>query len=175
MATSGPGALNLLTGIGSCYFDSVPCVFLTGQVNTYEFKFDDPVRQNGFQETDIVSVARPLTKYAALVTDASKLRFELEKAWAIAQSGRPGPVLLDIPMNVQREEVDPERMEGYSGLGEKWRSGTRFRMARLDKLRKCCAMHRDQWCLSAAASVRQEQRESCGRGLLRLESRRSVR
>ncbi|WP_391574637.1 thiamine pyrophosphate-binding protein [Cohnella sp.] len=118
MATSGPGALNLLTGIGSCYFDSVPCVFLTGQVNTYEFKFDDPVRQNGFQETDIVSVARPLTKYATLVTNASRLRFELEKAWAIARSGRPGPVLLDIPMNVQREDVDPELMEGYSDLAE---------------------------------------------------------
>ncbi|MFC6550387.1 thiamine pyrophosphate-binding protein [Cohnella cellulosilytica] len=118
MATSGPGALNLVTGIGSCYFDSVPCVFLTGQVNTYEFKFDDPVRQNGFQETDIVSVVRPLTKYAAMVADASRLRFELEKAWAIAQSGRPGPVLLDIPMNVQRAEIDPERMEGFSEAEE---------------------------------------------------------
>lgn len=118
MATSGPGALNLVTGIGSCYFDSVPCVFLTGQVNTYEFKFDDPVRQNGFQETDIVSVVRPLTKYAAMVTDAGRLRFELEKAWAIARSGRPGPVLLDIPMDVQRADVDPEKMERYSGSGE---------------------------------------------------------
>jgi acetolactate synthase I/II/III large subunit len=56
MATSGPGALNLVTGIGSCYFDSVPVLFITGQVNTYEFKFDLPVRQIGFQETDIVSV-----------------------------------------------------------------------------------------------------------------------
>lgn len=120
MATSGPGALNLVTGIGSCYFDSVPCVFLTGQVNTYEFKFGDPVRQNGFQETDIVSVVRPLTKYAAMVTDAGRLRFELEKAWAIARSGRPGPVLLDIPMDVQRADVDPELMEGYSGLEEAW-------------------------------------------------------
>ncbi|MFC5404963.1 thiamine pyrophosphate-binding protein [Cohnella soli] len=113
MATSGPGALNLLTGIGSCYFDSVPCLFLTGQVNTYEYKFEDPVRQNGFQETDIVAVARPLTKYATLVTDASKLRYELEKAVHIATSGRPGPVLLDIPMDVQRAEVDPDQLIGF--------------------------------------------------------------
>ncbi|XID92784.1 thiamine pyrophosphate-binding protein [Paenibacillaceae bacterium WGS1546] len=113
MATSGPGALNLLTGIGSCYFDSVPCLFLTGQVNTYEYKGDASVRQNGFQETDIVSVAAPLTKYAALVERADRLRYELEKALRIARSGRPGPVLLDIPMDVQRAEVDPAGMEAF--------------------------------------------------------------
>jgi acetolactate synthase-1/2/3 large subunit len=56
MATSGPGATNLVTGIGSCYFDSIPCIFITGQVNTYEFKFHKPVRQVGFQETDIVKI-----------------------------------------------------------------------------------------------------------------------
>jgi len=118
MATSGPGALNLVTGIGSCYFDSVPCVFVTGQVNTYEFKYDAPVRQNGFQETDIVSVVRPIVKYAVLVSEADRLRFELEKAWEIALSGRPGPVLLDLPMDVQRTEVDPEAMEGYSAASD---------------------------------------------------------
>ena len=67
MATSGPGALNMLTPIGSCYFDSVPCLFITGQVNTYEYKFDRPLRQIGFQETDIVSVAKPLVKYLQLL------------------------------------------------------------------------------------------------------------
>ena len=67
MATSGPGATNLITGIGSCFFDSVPCVFITGQVNTYEYKFDKPVRQIGFQETDIVSIVKPLVKSATLI------------------------------------------------------------------------------------------------------------
>lgn len=112
-ATSGPGALNMLTGIGSCFFDSVPCLFITGQVNTYEYKFDRPVRQIGFQETDIVSVARPLTKYAELVVEADKIRYHLEKAVYLARTGRPGPVLLDIPMNIQREKINPAKLEGF--------------------------------------------------------------
>jgi acetolactate synthase-1/2/3 large subunit len=113
MATSGPGALNLLTGIGSCYFDSVPCLFITGQVNTYEYKFDRPLRQVGFQETDIVNVVKPLTKYAEMVIDASKIKYYLEKAVFLAQTGRPGPVLLDIPMNIQRAEIEPEELLGF--------------------------------------------------------------
>ncbi|WP_313892579.1 thiamine pyrophosphate-binding protein [Psychrobacillus sp.] len=122
MATSGPGALNLLTGIGSCYFDSIPCLFITGQVNTYEYKFDKKIRQIGFQETDIVSVVKPLTKYAELVIDPEKIRYHLEKAIYIAQNGRPGPVLLDIPMNIQRANIDPKQQvsffdsEEYQGL-----------------------------------------------------------
>lgn len=89
MATSGPGALNLITGIGSCYFDSVPTLFITGQVNTYEYKFDKPLRQIGFQETDIVSIVKPITKYAELVVDPTMIRYHLEKALYLAQSGRP--------------------------------------------------------------------------------------
>ena len=118
MATSGPGALNMLTPIGSCYFDSVPCLFITGQVNTYEYKFESPIRQIGFQETDIVSVARPLVKYAELVRDPKDIRYCLEKAIFLAQSGRPGPVLLDIPMNVQRAEIEPEKLRAFYGSAE---------------------------------------------------------
>ncbi len=113
MATSGPGATNLLTGIGSAWFDSIPCLYLTGQVNTYEYKGDLPLRQRGFQETDIVSMAAPITKYAARVNDPAKLRFELEKALHTATSGRPGPVLLDLPMDMQRAEVEPGLLDGY--------------------------------------------------------------
>lgn len=118
MATSGPGALNMVTGIGSCWFDSVPCLFITGQVNTYEYKFDKPVRQIGFQETDIVSVVKPLTKYAELVVDAEQIRYHLEKAVFLAQEGRPGPVLLDIPMNVQRAQIEPDTLAGFLGSTE---------------------------------------------------------
>lgn len=118
MATSGPGALNMVTGIGSCWFDSVPCLFITGQVNTYEYKFDRPVRQIGFQETDIVSVVQPLTKYAVLVTEPESIRYHLEKAVWLAQSGRPGPVLLDIPMNVQRAQIDPDALPGFLGSAQ---------------------------------------------------------
>ena len=118
MATSGPGALNMVTGIGSCWFDSVPCLFITGQVNTYEYKFDRPVRQIGFQETDIVSVVKPLTKYAEMVVDAGQIRYHLEKAVYLAQSGRPGPVLLDIPMNIQRALIEPDELPGFLGSPE---------------------------------------------------------
>jgi acetolactate synthase-1/2/3 large subunit len=113
MATSGPGATNMITGIASCFFDSIPCVFITGQVNTYEFKFKKPVRQVGFQETDIVNLVKPITKYAALVTEPDKIRYYLEKAFYMAKSGRPGPVLLDIPMNIQRAEINPKLLKPF--------------------------------------------------------------
>lgn len=113
MATSGPGALNLITGIGSCYFDSVPCLFITGQVNTYEYKYDRPLRQVGFQETDIVSIVRPITKYCRMISQPGTIRYHLEKAVFLAQNGRPGPVLLDIPMDIQRAEIDPQKLAGF--------------------------------------------------------------
>ena len=105
MATSGPGATNLLTGIGSCFFDSVPAVFITGQVNTHELRGASGVRQAGFQETDIVALASPITKGAWQVASPDELPHMLERAFALALSDRPGPVLLDIPMNVQRGDV----------------------------------------------------------------------
>ena len=113
MATSGPGATNLITGIGSCFFDSVPCVFITGQVNTYEYKFDLPVRQVGFQETDIVTIVSSIVKGARLVVKPEDIRRDLEWAVHLAQSGRPGPVLLDIPMNIQRTEVYPDLLQPF--------------------------------------------------------------
>lgn len=104
-ATSGPGATNLLTGIGNCYFDSIPAVFITGQVNTHEQKGERMIRQLGFQETDIVSMARPITKKAFLVNNAADIPAVLEEAFTLALSGRPGPVLIDIPMNVQGMDI----------------------------------------------------------------------
>jgi len=107
MATSGPGATNLITGIGSCYFDSIPCLFITGQVNTYEYKFSKPVRQIGFQETDIVNIVKPIVKYAVLVKDPHDMQELLEKSIIIAKTGRPGPVLIDLPLNIQRSIIEP--------------------------------------------------------------------
>lgn len=105
LATSGPGATNLLTGIGCCYFDSVPAIFITGQVNVNEQKGNNKARQIGFQETDIVSMAAPITKKSYLVKTASEIPTILEEAYTTALSGRPGPVLIDIPMNVQHEDT----------------------------------------------------------------------
>lgn len=113
IATSGPGATNLITGIACSWFDSVPMLYLTGQVARFRFKGETGVRQMGFQETDIVSMVTSVTKYAALVTDAAELRYELEKAAHIARSGRPGPVLLDIPDDLQREVIDPSALRGF--------------------------------------------------------------
>ncbi|MGC8622077.1 MAG: thiamine pyrophosphate-binding protein [Caldisphaera sp.] len=105
LATSGPGATNLITGIADSYFDSSPVLFITGQVNTYDFKYDLKVRQKGFQETDIVNIVKPITKYSALVDDPKKVEFELKKAISIALSDRKGPVLLDFPLDIQRQII----------------------------------------------------------------------
>ncbi len=107
MATSGPGAINLLTGIASCYFDSTPAVFITGQVNRDEMKGDRAIRQMGFQETEIVSLAAPITKAAWQVAEPDQLLPMLKRSFEIALEGRPGPVLLDIPMDLQRAELPP--------------------------------------------------------------------
>jgi acetolactate synthase-1/2/3 large subunit len=126
MATSGPGAINLLTGIAGCYFDSVPAVFITGQVNTHELRGNRKLRQLGFQETDIVSMATPITKWAIQIEDAADIPRTLVKAFSIAQSGRPGPVLIDIPMNLQRMDIQvPETQltlaeEGHASSQSEW-------------------------------------------------------
>jgi len=120
IATSGPGATNLITGIGASWFDSIPVIYITGQVPTYEARGKMQVRQRGFQETDIVSIVKPITKYAAQVNSPEMIRFELEAALWHAQSGRPGPVLLDIPMDVLRAEVSDDLLQfsppAYSGV-----------------------------------------------------------
>ena len=104
-ATSGPGALNLISGIADAYYDSVPVIFITGQLNTTEYTEITELRQQGFQQTDVVSVTSPICKYSVMITNADMVCYELEKAWNIATSGRPGPVVIDIPMNIQKAEM----------------------------------------------------------------------
>jgi acetolactate synthase-1/2/3 large subunit len=111
LATSGPGATNLITAIGSCYFDSVPVIFITGQVNSYELKKEKPIRQLGFQETDIVSIVKSITKFAYQVQSSSEVSNIFDKAFEIAMEGRKGPVLLDIPIDIQRGEIDVPQIE----------------------------------------------------------------
>ena len=104
-ATSGPGAANLISGIANAYFDSLPVIFLTGQLNTYEYSGIQGLRQQGFQEIDIVAMAKPVTKYAVQIREDEDIVKELNKAYRIANSGRKGPVLIDLPMNIQRGDV----------------------------------------------------------------------
>lgn len=125
-ATSGPGAVNLLSGVANAYFDSLPVVFLTGQLNTYEYSGIKGLRQQGFQEIDIISMAKPVTKYCVQIREPEDIVKELNKAYHIATTGRKGPVLIDLPMNIQRSEVehplyDMEFEEEHfeEGLGDK--------------------------------------------------------
>lgn len=112
-STSGPGATNLVTGIANAYFDSVPVLFLSGQVDTYGLKGNLPIRQRGFQETDIVSMVKPVTKYAVRVDNPEDIVYELEKAVTVAFQGNPGPVLLDLPADVQRAEIEISQCKHY--------------------------------------------------------------
>lgn len=113
MATSGPGATNLITGIACSFFDSVPTLHITGQVNQRESNafHGASVRQTGFQETKIVEMVRPIVKYAVKVTTGEELRTELAKAYSIAISGRMGPVLVDVPMDIQQLDVGDEILQ----------------------------------------------------------------
>src|ERR1017187_6773062 len=115
LATSGPGATNLLTGLVGAYQDSVPVLFLTGQckpLETVRAGAISGVGQCGFLEVDIVPIVESVTKYAAFVESPERARYHLETALYLAQSGRPGPVLLDIPLDVQGA-VYPEDSEPY--------------------------------------------------------------
>lgn len=113
ITTSGPGATNLITGICCSYYDSVPSLFITGQVSTMRMKGETGVRQIGFQETPIVEVVEPITKYAYTIKDPSEIKYQIQKALFIAKTGRPGPVLIDIPDDLQRELVNPIELESY--------------------------------------------------------------
>ena len=117
MVTSGPGATNLLTGIACSYFDSIPSLHICGQVNTYEQqssnKSTQKVRQVGFQETDIVNISKPITKFSYKVTNPNEIKYILEKSYHIATTGRPGPVLLDIPMDLQRKLINPKKLRSF--------------------------------------------------------------
>lgn len=112
-ATSGPGATNLITGICNAYFDSIPTIFITGQVNTFEMRNDLKIRQLGFQETDIVSMVKSITKYAVCIKNSNDIKYYLDKAFYTAMEGRKGPVLLDIPMDVQRSNINPPELYDF--------------------------------------------------------------
>ena len=111
--TGGPGATNLITAIGHAYYDSIPLFCFAGNVNTYEAKGSLPIRQRAFQESDILPVAKPLTKLCLSIKDPQEIRFCLEKLYCIATTGRPGPVLLDLPMDIQKASIEPDTLKPY--------------------------------------------------------------
>ena len=114
--STGPAATNALTGLGGAWQDTVPCLFISGQVKRSETSHSAGIvglRQFGVQELDIIPIVSSLCKYAIHLTNPKKVRYELEKAVAIAKSGRPGPVWLEVPMDVQAAMVDPIELQGF--------------------------------------------------------------
>ena len=115
MPSTGCGGTNTITGLLDAWQDSLPCVFISGQVNTMQttLKSSAKLRKFGVQEANIIEIVKPLTKYAVMVDDAEDIRFHLEKAACLARDGRPGPVWLDIPLDVQGKFVDEEALHSY--------------------------------------------------------------
>lgn len=117
--TTGPGGINALNGVHGAYTDSIGMIILSGQVKRETLRANAPgLRQLGDQEADIVAMVTPITKFAALVDDPGEIRFLLEKALWLAENGRPGPVWLDIPIDVQSAMIDPDGLRGFDPATE---------------------------------------------------------
>lgn len=129
MVTTGPGGTNAVTGVAGAWLDSTPTIFISGQVKRPDRMFDAEgkplgMRQLGVQEVDIVSIVKPITKYAVTVLNPNDIRYHLEKAFYLALNGRPGPVWLDIPLDVQASPIgDPSAMRRFDSAGLTLHSG----------------------------------------------------
>ena len=116
IVTTGPGGTNALTGLMGCWTDSIPTIFISGQVATHQTLAATGlnVRQIGDQEVDIISMVKPITKYAATVTEPNKIKIHLDEALHEATTGRKGPVWLDIPLDIQRAEINAQALAGIA-------------------------------------------------------------
>ena len=116
LTTSGPGATNAITGVLDCYQDSIPVVFISGQAKlkqTVRYSGIQNMRQFGVQEADIIPIVQSITKYAVEITEPKRIKYHLEKAVYEAKNGRPGPVWLSIPLDVQSAEINAEQLQGF--------------------------------------------------------------
>jgi acetolactate synthase-1/2/3 large subunit len=113
LVTTGPGSTNAVTGIASAWLDSIPVLLLTGQVQNKDRVGDKGVRQLGFQEIDTVSIYKPITKYAITISDPKTIKYHLNRAIYLATTGRPGPVVIDIPLDVQAAEINPDELVDF--------------------------------------------------------------
>ena len=134
--TSGPGGTNTLTGVLGQWLDSIPVLYISGQVR-YETTVAStglPLRQLGDQEANIIDIVRPITKYAVMVTNPQLIRYHLEKAIHLATSGRPGPVWLDIPLNVQSAVIEEPNLKSYDPAEDSETSAPSFVEEQVDKV-----------------------------------------
>ncbi|MBT7537324.1 MAG: thiamine pyrophosphate-binding protein, partial [Verrucomicrobia bacterium] len=113
LVTTGPGCTNAITGVAAGWMDSTPMLVVSGQVKRADLCHGKGTRQIGFQEINIIPVVQSITKYAVTVTEPESIRYHLEKAIWLAQNGRPGPSWVDIPLDVQAAEVEPNQMSGF--------------------------------------------------------------
>lgn len=115
--TTGPGGTNAITGVLGQWLDSIPALYISGQIKTSTMKSTYPylpLRQLGDQEADIVSLVKPITKYAITVTNALDIKYEIDKAITIALEGRPGPVWIDIPLDIQGSMIDETQLKEFN-------------------------------------------------------------
>ena len=113
IATSGPGIINLLQGIGCSYFDSVPHLIISGAVPVPHMRNNKKIRQIGFQEMEVVDIVKPITKYATLLKNPNRVKYELQKLVYYSKQGRPGPVLIDLPDDLQRTYIDVKKLKSF--------------------------------------------------------------
>ncbi len=114
LTTQGPSATNALTGVAGAWCDSIPMIIISGQVVSNLVTDGRTIRQLGTQQLNVVEIMKSVTKYAVMVSDPSTIKYHLEKALHLAKSGRPGPVWIDIPTEIQRAEIDPDKLDGFT-------------------------------------------------------------
>ncbi len=114
LVTSGPGGTNAITGVAGGWLDSTPMIVLSGQVKRADLIGGTRVRQRGVQELDMSTIVQSITKYAVMVDEPARVRYHLEKALYLATHGRPGPVWLEVPLDVQGAIIEPELLEGFN-------------------------------------------------------------
>lgn len=113
LVTSGPGGTNAVTGVAGAWQDGTPVIFLSGQVKRADLTGSQGIRQFGIQEIDILSIVKSITKYAVQIKEPEDIRYELEKAAALAKHGKPGPVWIDVPLDIQASMVEEDSLKGY--------------------------------------------------------------
>lgn len=119
LVTSGPGGTNAITGLNGAWCDSAPVIFISGQVTRAQMTDGKTIRQLGVQQINIIEQVKPVTKYAAMITEPDTIRYHLEKAAWLAKNSRPGPVWLDIPTDVQHAEINPDKIKRFEPKKEK--------------------------------------------------------
>ena len=117
--TTRPGGTNCTTGVASCWIDSVPAIFISGQVYLNQTIGNSGSRQKGVQEFDIISMVKSSTKYAVMVKDPNLIKYHLEKAYYLSKDKRPGPVWIDIPANIQSTKINPKKLKSYKIIENK--------------------------------------------------------